>query len=266
MSRYQLLQERKEQGQGVYLPYVLLGYPNAAETLNIAKILIDSGVHGLELGLPFRDPVADGPVIQDAANVALDNGFKTSHAVELVRKIRGLSDNIPLTIMAYYNMVMARGIEKFMQEFAEAGLDGLLVPDMPPERAEEIYGAAKKHGIALIFIASPHTTKERMEIIRRYVDGFVYVVTRAGITGEKEQYAANLPALFQTLKENLPLPAIAGFGISEPEQAKKMREAGADGVITGSKLIKLIGEGLDGKSLNLKALEEHTKAMLAVCR
>ena len=124
MNRYQLLKDFNKNGKGVYLPYVMLGFPNEEQTLKVCKALIDEGVHGLELGFPFRDPVADGPLLQAAGNTALDNGFKLKSGVELVRKIRDLSPDIPLTGMSYYNMINVWGAEKFFKLYSEAGLDG----------------------------------------------------------------------------------------------------------------------------------------------
>lgn len=262
MSRYQLLKDLTDQGKPVYLPYVMLGFPDMKYTVEICKALIEEGVQGFELGFPFRDPVADGPVVQDAANEALDNGFKTAKAVDLVRQIRALNDDIPLTAMSYFNMVLARGPEQFIKEFSEAGLDGLLIPDMPPERADEISPIAKKYGIELVFIAAPNSDERRLDLIRQYAGGFIYVVTRLGITGVQNKYSDQLTKLFENLHKHIPLPAIAGFGISEPEQAMNMVKAGADGVITGSRLIELIREGAKGDTLDLAPLKAHTRAMI----
>jgi tryptophan synthase alpha chain len=245
-----------------YTPYVLLGFPTLDASIAAAKALIEEGVHGLELGFPFRDPAADGPVIQNAGYEALDAGFKISEGMAAIAAIRSFNADIPLTVMVYYNMVLARGIGKFCAEIAAAGADGILIPDLPPERAEEIAPFAKQHGIALILIAAPNTDDTRLALIKRHVGGFVYVVTRLGVTGSDEHYAASLESLFERVHRNVGLPALAGFGISGPDQAAKMIAAGADGVIVGSRLIDLIRSGWKGGALDTKGIRAHTRDML----
>lgn len=262
MNRYATLEHYKNIKKPVYLPFVLLGYSSPAITEEACRVMIEEGVHGFELGLPFRDPVADGPTIQAAANEVLDQGFKINDAVALISKIRRLNGQIPLTLMSYYNMVFARGPDRFIGEFAEAGLDGLLVPDMPPERADELLPIAEKNGLKLIFIAAPNTLDHRLNLIRRYAGGFCYVVTRMGVTGTHEDYSEQLPDLFHRIKQNINLPALAGFGISEPEQALRMINAGADGVIVGSKLVELIRQGNQGDIFDARPLRNHTRKMV----
>lgn len=262
MSRYQLLADRRSNKQPSYLPYVLLGYPDAKTSLEICKTLIEEGVHGLELGLPFRDPVADGPVIQQAANEALDKGFKIDHALEIVRSIRALNDQIPLTMMSYYNMVFARGTARFFKEFAKAGLDGLLIPDMPPERADELLPLAQEHGLKLVFIAAPNSSEDRLKLISSKAEGFVYVVTRLGITGAEDNYTTQLPEFFARIQKNIDLPAIAGFGISEASHARQMIDAGADGFIVGSKIVQITKDSVSGGTFDAQPLRQHTQKML----
>jgi tryptophan synthase alpha chain len=261
MSRYQSLSHRiQHDKKPVYLPYVMLGYPTQNATLEACKVLIEAGVHGLELGLPFRDPMADGPVIQAAANMALDNGFTTAQAAELVAQIRGLSPTIPFTLMTYYNMVVAQGVEAFVTMFAKAGVDGILIPDLPPEYAEEVAPIFEKHGLKMVLIASPLSDDSRLELIGRYAGGFVYVITRLGITGVDETYSQKLPDLFARIHKHINLPAIAGFGISKPEHMDAMAEAGADGVIVGSKLVQLIGEA--HATDNFAPVTRHAREMV----
>jgi tryptophan synthase alpha chain len=255
MNRYDSLKKHPS-----YMPYVLLGYPDMDRTVEICAVLASAGAHGLELGFPFRDPVADGPVIQAAAKESLDGGFNVPDAVGLVRRIRAAVGDLPLTAMVYYNMVLARGAEKFLKEFAEAGLDGLLIPDLPPERAHEIAPLAKKYNVALVFIAAPNTGAERLNLIKPHAGGFVYVVTRLGVTGFDANYSGRLPQLFKNIHAHIPLPAIAGFGISDSGHAADMIAAGADGVITGSKIVDLVRAG------DMEALRAHTKGMVGALR
>lgn len=262
MNRYSLIEDQKKNGKAVYLPFLLLGFPNKDVTLEACKVMIEEGVHGFEFGLPFRDPVADGPVIQHASNEVLDTGFKINDALALLKKIRGLNDKIPFTLMCYYNMVFTRGVDRFFDELAEAGVDGILIPDMPPERAEEIAPLAEKHGLKLVFIAAPNSTDDRLQKIAAHATGFVYVVTRMGITGVNDTHSRALPDLFDRISKNIPLPAIAGFGISEPAHALNMVKAGANGVITGSRLVEILRQSTKNGALDPAPLRAHTRAML----
>ncbi len=244
------------------MPFVLLGYPTQEHSVEVCKTLIKEGVHGLELGFPFRDPVADGPVLQEAAGVALDNGFKLEKGVDLVRQIRSLDNNIPLTGMGYYNMISVWGPEKFLKKYSEAGLDGLLIPDLPPEYAYEIAPLAEKYKLGLVFIASPNTSQERIDLINKRAQGFIYVVTKYGITGVDDGYHSGLTSMFKRLHSSIDLPLIAGFGISSPEQAKKVIESGADGIITGSRLAEIIKQDYEQAEEKFANVTSHTRSML----
>ncbi|MCB1557684.1 MAG: tryptophan synthase subunit alpha [Alphaproteobacteria bacterium] len=257
MSRYSFITQKIKDGSHVYMPYVLLGYPDLETSYEVAKTLIENGAHGLELGFPFRDPVADGPVIEKAGNIALNNGFTVDAGFQLVARIRALSADVPLTLMLYYNMVLARGVDKFFADCKAAGIDGVLIPDMPPERADTVAPAAHANGIELVFIAAPTSTPERLQKIAAVAGGFVYVVTRMGTTGAVENYSDKLSALFASIKSHIDLPAIAGFGISTPDQARKMIGFGADGVITGSKIV-------DMTTNNMAEIAPHTKEMVGL--
>jgi tryptophan synthase alpha chain len=262
MSRYSLIHEHlKNAGTPVYSPYIMLGYPTADRCLDVCRTLVKEGVHAFELGLPFRDPVADGPIVEAAGNTALNNGMTTTKAVELVRNIRSVAPETPITLMSYYNMVLAKGADRFIGEFADAGIDGLLVPDISVERVGEISAAARKHKIDLVFIASPLSNEKRLDMIKEHAGGFVYTVTRLGLTGVESNYASDLEALFERIHKHITLPAIAGFGISEPEHAAKMVKAGADGVITGSRLVQLIQQA-EANDWDMAPIVEHTRQML----
>lgn len=264
MGQYNLFETFNAKKGGVYLPYVMLGFPTVEKSLEVCRALIEEGVHGLELGFPFADPVADGPILQDAAATALKNGFKLDQAISLIQSIRALNSEIPLTGMAYYNSVNAWGAERFVRTFSDAGLDGLLIPDLPPQCAEELLPFAEEYDIRLVFIASPNTPSERIDLIAQKASAFIYVVTKLGITGTGSDYDQNLKKLFARLSQSSNLPAIAGFGISNPEDARKMIASGADGVIVGSKLIELIKNDLEEGHTNNQSIREHTRLMLHV--
>ena len=179
---------------------------------------------------------------------------------ELVREIRKVAGSRPITLMGYYNMVLARGTERFISDFARAGIDGLLVPDLPAEQAHEIADPARAHGVETVFIASPLTDARRLELLRGVAGGFLYVVTRLGITGVQSNYSHVLDELFARIHQHIDLPAFAGFGISEPAHAKRMVEAGADGVIVGSRLVQLIEESETRNDWT--ELATHTRSMI----
>tara|TARA_R110002124_G_scaffold233406_1_gene398773 strand:- start:155039 stop:155848 length:810 start_codon:yes stop_codon:yes gene_type:complete len=262
-TRFQHIQNKTRAGQAVYMPYVLMGYPNFEASLTAAKTLIDAGADGLELGLPFRDPVADGPVIQDAANIALDNGFKANDALKFITALRAYAPDTPFTVMSYYNIILAKGAEKFIAELGRAGIDGLLIPDLPPEHAQEVFPTTQAHNIDLVFIVAPTTNDARIEKIKAYAGGFIYVVTKMGTTGTQENYDQNLEQLFTRIKSAVDLPAIAGFGISTAEHAQNMVNIGANGVIVGSQIIKLCSPDKNGTAPCPTLLSAHTKKIQA---
>jgi tryptophan synthase alpha chain len=199
-----------------------------------------SNVAALELGFAFSDPVADGPVIQAATAQVLKQNFTVEDALTQVRMTRALNEDMPIGLLVYLNMVMARGAEQFFKDVAGAGVDGVLIADMPPEMADEVSEAAKAADVALIFIISPLTDENRLRLISRYAGGFLYAVSRLGITGVDERVDDDLQNLIQRAKSICELPVLVGFGISSPQHAANMVALGADGVITGSKVLQLV--------------------------
>ena len=255
MSRYQtLFSALNASNNKAYMPYVMLGYPTVGASLDVAKTLLDNGAHGLEIGFPFSDPMADGIVIQEAGQKALQNGFKTPDGIAAIQQLREAYPNAPFTLMCYYNMLIAKGVDAFIENIAAAGVDGILIPDLPPEAAKEVAPACKKHGVELVLIVSSLSDDKRIDLISQYAGGFLYVVSRLGITGVEARYDDELQNLFKRIKSHSDLPAIVGFGISEPDQAKYMAENGADGVITGSRVVQMAED--------LTALGSHTQQMV----
>jgi tryptophan synthase alpha chain len=230
----------KAQGKHAFIPFTILGWPTREKSLEIIDAMLEGGATMLELGLAFSDPAADGPIIQQADVETLATGFKVKDALTLIKAVRQKDADIPIGLLVYYNMVLAKGPERFFQQLAEAGADGVLIADLPPELAEEVLPAAQKAGIDLIFIVSPLTSNERLEKIAAMAGGFLYVVSRLGITGTEARYDTHLKTLLARIKAITPLPACVGFGISTPEQATNMIQLGADGAITGSKVIQII--------------------------
>jgi tryptophan synthase alpha chain len=238
-NRYQKrFQSLKAQNQKAFMPFTILGWPTPDVSMAILEGMIQGGASMLELGLAFSDPAADGPVIQAAALETLESGFKVKDSVALIRRIRLVDEEIPIGLLVYYNMVLAQGIDRFFSTMAEAGVDGVLIADLPPENIGEIKEAAQKAGIQIIFIVSTLTTPERLQAILKHAGGFLYVVSRLGITGVDARYDIALPDLLKTIARVTEIPTCVGFGISTPEQAHTMTALGADGVITGSQVIQ----------------------------
>ena len=232
----------KSSGTKGFIPFTLLGWPTMAQSKQIVEQLVAAKPAALELGFPFSDPVADGSTIQQAVSETLATGFKIPQAFELVAYARTLDADIPIGLLVYYNTVLAQGLEHFFSQAKQAGVDAVLIADLPPEMAEEVKPVADAVGIALVFIVSPLTKPDRLTQLAKVAGAFFYVVSRLGITGSQAVYDENLPTLMAMLREHSTLPLYVGFGISTPEQAKTMINLGADGYITGSKIIELVRE------------------------
>jgi tryptophan synthase alpha chain len=252
-------QLRKE-GRKAFIPFTLLGWPDRKRSLEIIKGMIGSGATALELGLAFSDPIADGPTIQHAAFETLSKNFKVTDAFDLLREVRRLDAEVPIGLLLYYNIILAHGIDRFFEHAAAAGVDAVLVADLPPEVADEIAPVAKKNNVKLIFIVSPLTTSDRLELVLKHAGAFLYLVSRLGITGAHERYDTRLKQIIDKVHGSTDLPVCVGFGISTPEQAHAMLALGADGVVTGSRIIDLVGKNIDDSSL--ESLKSYLSSMV----
>jgi len=223
------------------ITYIMVGYPNEKSTMQIVRGLVVGGADIIELGFPFSDPLADGPVIQNASNVSLERGTKMSHFLSLVRKIRK-ETQIPLILMTYTNILYHRGYDQFFKMAKDAGIDGFITPDMTVEESKEYVRAAKKHKIETVFLVSPNTREARLKKIVSKCTGFLYLVSVFGTTGVQtkiQQYT--LDALKRTKRAaKKRIPVGIGFGVSTPSDVRNYVKNGADAVIVGSALIKLI--------------------------
>ncbi len=247
-KRYQARFDKiKKDNQKAFMPFTVLGWPNKEKSLAIIKTMIDSGASALELGFAFSDPVADGPVIAKAAFETLESGFKTADAFSLIAEVRKLDAEIPIGILVYYNNVLAIGVESFFKQAKEAGIDGVLIADLPVETAEEVLPISKANDVDLIFIVSPVTTDERLAKIATIAGGFIYLVSRLGVTGTDKSAGnlTNLGGLISRLKSQTPLPICAGFGVSNKQTATALLEVGVDGVIVGSRIIEIVRNSSD---------------------
>jgi tryptophan synthase alpha chain len=235
-------QQLKQAGQQGFIPFTLLGWPDVEGCKATLRAMVEAKPAALELGLPFSDPVADGSTIQHAVTEALEGGYRFEHGLECLQYARSLDAEIPIGILCYYNSVLAQGEAEFFQQLKEAGADACLIADLPPEAAEEVKPYAEAAGIELIFIVSPLTSPERFKTFAKHAGAFIYVVSRLGITGTESVYDNRLATLIASLREHTALPLCVGFGISTPEDVQHMKQQGADGVITGSRIIQIVKE------------------------
>jgi tryptophan synthase alpha chain len=224
------------------MPYLMGGYPTLADSVRIGEACVQAGADILELGVPYSDPLADGPVIHDAATRALAAGASLSGVLEVART---LAPTVPVVLMCYANMVLAPGAGAFVERLARTGASGLIVPDLPYEEAAEVLAACDAHGLALVPLVAPTTPPERLAEIGARARGFLYTVSVVGTTGERAALAERFAEVVARAKAATHVPVALGFGISTPAQAREAAAAGADGVIVGSRLVRAAGQGQD---------------------
>lgn len=229
------------QGRKAFIPYVMAGDPSLPRTRELVLMLEDRGADIIELGVPFTDPLADGPVIQAAAQRALSAGVRLRHVISFVRDIRAESD-IPIVLMTYYNPVFKYGEERFASDASEAGVDGLIVPDLPPEEAGGLIRVSRRRGLDTIFLLAPTSTPPRMKAVAKASRGFIYYVPITGITGAKLHMDPEIRQSIEAIRALSPRPVAVGFGVSTPEEAGAVSEM-ADGVIVGSAIVKRAAAG-----------------------
>lgn len=228
------------------IPFFVIGDPDFDTSLAIVKTAIDAGADILELGIPFSDPIADGPTIQKADIRARNSGMSVAKALEFVRKVKDYKD-IPIGLLMYYNLIYQYGTKKFFSDFHKAGTNSVLVADLSIDDADEIIGPAVSAGLDTVFMVTPNTDTERMKRIASKTTGFIYTVSLFGVTGSRETVSDMVEGLVRKLKKITTVPICVGFGISKPEHAVEVAKAGADGVIIGSKIVQLIEENLGNK-------------------
>lgn len=245
-------EELRSRGEGALIAFVTAGDPTVSATPKIAKALEDAGADMIELGLPFSDPIADGPTIQAAAERALKSGMNTDVYFAMTKKVRK-TVKVPLICLTYFNLVLKRGVDRFMKNCKESGIDGVIIPDLPVEEAKEVIEKADDNVLDVIFLAAPTTTEERMKKILDSTRGFVYLVSLLGVTGARKELSRTVENMIKlarkTAKKNVLLAV--GFGISTPEHVREVIAAGADGAIVGSAIVDVIAKnvGDEGKML-----------------
>ncbi len=244
----------KENGRAAFVGYVCACDPDFETSLLVCRNLLENGVDLLELGVPFSDPLADGLTNQLAAQRALEAGCVQEDVFRLVEEIRKFSD-APIVFYTYYNLVFSQGVQNYVERAKEVGVDGLLTLDLPPEEAEELIEASRELAMKNIFIIAPTTPKSRIPVIIKAASGFIYYVSREGVTGERDDLAGDLVERVEAIREHTELPVVVGFGISNANQVKEVAQA-SDGVVVGSALVNCISRNLADPDLAVKQIGE----------
>ena len=259
-NRYDEMFDRlRERGEGAFGGFLMLGDPDAGTSLELLDAMVAGGADMIEVGIPFSDPIADGPVIQAAAVRALDAGVTPADCFDLLAAFRARHPRIPVGLLTYANLVLARGRESFYRRCAAAGVDSVLVADVPAREAEPFAGAARDHGIAPVLIAAANTPAATLERIAELCEGYVYCVSRAGVTGADREMDRGHERLFEALAEAGAPPPVLGFGISKPDHVRAALAAGAAGTISGSAIVRLVEAGGDAPTA-VRALVAELKA------
>ena len=255
-------------GECALVCYVVAGYPDLRTSQAVVEMLVEGGADAIEIGIPFSDPIADGPTIQEASHAALEMGIKPADALALALRIRKKFPDLPLLVMTYSNILARKGFEKFFVLSKASGVDGFIIPDMPVEEAEEYTKAASRHGLSTVFLASPNTPASRLESIVKATTGFLYLVSVFGITGARSNFEDYTLQAVKAAKRAAAskVPIAVGFGISKPEHVKYMKSAGADGVIVGSAIVDIISSSIQAKARMLRRVRSYAQTMKAACK
>jgi tryptophan synthase alpha chain len=230
------------------IPYMTVGYPSIETTLQVVPLLASNGCDIIELGIPFSDPLADGATIQRASYEALSRGITPHLCLEVAQELRRQLE-IPLVFMTYYNPVLKFGLKQFCSKCAEVGIDGLIIPDLPPEEGQELEKSTRSHGLDLVYLLSPASTEERIRLVACKASGFIYLVSLTGVTGARDELPQELEGFVARVRARTEKPLCVGFGVSTPEQAQRIAKV-ADGVIVGSRIIQLFDEDKSLKNVH----------------
>lgn len=264
VDRYgQMFTQLETKKEGAFVPFVMVGDPDIQTSVNIIKALVEGGADALELGFPYSDPIADGPTIQKASIRALSNKIKTDDCFEIIRQVREIYADIPIGLLLYSNLVLKRGIEKFYQDAANAGVDSILIADVPLREADRFIAIAQQTGIKQILIAPPNASDETFAEIGKKSQGYTYLLGRAGVTGAETAVSIPASELIDKLTQYKVAPPLLGFGISTPAQVKDAIHSGAAGAISGSATVNIIAENLDQPDVMLEKLTAFVQQMKA---
>lgn len=255
MSGIERIEQAFKQGRPAFMPYAVLGYPDRQSGLESIRTLAEAGADLIELGIPFSDPLADGPTIQAASQVALNNGITLESGLQAIRELRGRGVTQPMLLFSYLNPLLAYGAERIVTEAKAAGADGFIIPDLPPEEAHLFAETCEREGMALVFFLAPTSNSERIKLASQHATGFIYVVSLTGITGARTELPAYLKDFIGRLRAETDAKLVMGFGISKPDHARMMTGL-VDGFIVGSALVRAVEQGLDAVHDLAKTLRE----------
>lgn len=234
----------KAEGRPALIPFVTAGYPTLGMTDRLLPALVEGGADVIEIGIPFSDPIADGVTVQHTSQVALAQGTTLHDAIDVVRRARANGLTTPIAFMGYYNPYLRYGLERLAADMAAAGVDGLIIPDLPTEESEDVRAALRAHGRDLIFLIAPTSTQERIREVAKRASGFIYCVSITGVTGARTSLANDLPSYIARIRQETDLPLAVGFGISQPDHVQQVAQI-ADGVVIASALINHLDRAPD---------------------
>ena len=243
-----------------FIPFIVAGFPDLETTKDLIKLFEQQGAAAVEIGFPHSDPLADGPVIQQAAKYSLEKGINADKIFSMLEDIKH-EISVPVILFTYFNPVFKYGIEKFIEKAAEVNASGLIIPDLPLEESEEVKTLCKKYNIDFIMLVSPASGKERIQNIARNSSGFIYLVSSTGVTGVRQDFSEKLTNIFREIRAVTNTPVAVGFGVSTPEHVQNLRTLGVEGFIIGSAIVKIIDEYKDNKNILLHNLVNYLKAM-----
>lgn len=258
-----LFDELRAQGRAALVAYITAGDPTPATTPDVIRALERAGADLIELGVPFSDPIADGPVIQRGAARALQAGMSVARVLEIAREVRTRSE-IPLLLFSYLNPLLRYGFERLAKDAVEAGIDGVLLTDLSVEEAESHVPVLRAAGLDTVFLAAPTSTPERLRLVARYSSGFIYLVSRTGVTGERSDLSGSAETLVAAMRAETDLPLAVGFGISTPDQAASVARV-ADGVVIGSAFVRFVEQNAASQGMPAR-LESFTRPIAEAVR
>lgn len=252
-------EDLKMNNKKAFIPFITAGDPSLDMTVSLISILESAGADVIELGIPFSDPIADGPSIQRSSLRSLENGTSLSKVMNAVSKTRSITQ-IPIVLMGYYNPIFKYGVERFVKDAVEIGIDGVIVADLPPEEASDMITSARKYDLSTIFLIAPTSTPDRIKLISEASTGYIYCVSSTGVTGARNRISDTLSQMVDQIRQYTEKPIAVGFGVSNPEQAKEIAQF-ADGVIVGSAIVNIIEKHKDDHEKLILAVEDFAKSL-----
>lgn len=249
--------ELKANNEKAFIPFITAGDPSLDMTMSLLSVLESAGADIIELGVPFSDPIADGPSIQRSSIRSLENGTSLSKVMDMVSKVRSVTQ-IPIVLMGYYNPIFKYGVKRFVKDAVELGIDGVVVADLPPEEADDMISSARKYNLSTIFLIAPTSTPERIMFISEASTGYIYCVSSTGVTGARNKISDTLSQMVNQVRRYTEKPIAVGFGVSNPEQAKEIAQF-ADGVIVGSAIVNIIEKYKDNKEHLISTVKDFAR-------